>query len=215
MKKLIIFDLDGTLLNTLSDITSSINYSLELHGYEKVSEEYIRKIIGQGINTTISRCIHEINNVEVLVSSFRDYYRAHMCDKTIPYENIIDVLKSLKDQGYKLAVATNKNDAIAKELIFHFFGDSFDIIQGPDDNTPRKPDPTIFNKILNSLNISKEETLYIGDSFVDIQFATNCDVDLALVTYGFKTKEELLDKLNNKKARLINEPTDILNILKN
>ena len=194
MKKLLIFDLDGTLLNTLTDLTNSVNFALRSFHIEEKSEEYVRKAIGNGVAKLIARCIDNgEDNPEYLniLSCFRNHYKDHYLDNTVPYNNMEEVLIELKNHGYILAVVSNKIDEITKHLINHHFPNIFSIIQGDTKSLNKKPHPDMVNHVLNELKINREDACYIGDTNVDYETAMNSKMDVLLVTYGYRTKEEM------------------------
>ena len=141
------------------------------------------------------------------VKDFREYYKEHYLDNSFRYDGMLETLKTLKERGYKLAVATNKLDEIAKKMIDYLYPNIFDIVQGDLPNLPKKPDPTIINNILKELGVDKEKTIYIGDSEVDILSANNAGVKLVLADYGFHREAEFL---NYKNTIHIRKPIDLL-----
>lgn len=194
MKKLLIFDLDGTLLNTLTDLTNSVNFALRSFDMEEKSKEFVRKAIGNGVAKLIARCIDNgEDNPKYfdILSCFRNHYKDHHLDNTVPYFNMEEVLRELKDYGYLLAVVSNKIDVITKNLINHYFPNTFSIIQGDTKTLNKKPHPDMVNHVLKELKIDKEDTCYIGDTNVDYETAINSGIDVLLVTYGYRTKEEM------------------------
>ena len=194
MKKLLIFDLDGTLLNTLRDLSSAVNYALETFCYEKKSEEHVRKSIGNGVAVLISRCLpngFDNPHYEEVLKTFRNYYSNHYLDNTLPYENMGDTLLNLKKKGYLLAVVSNKINAISNDLINHFFPNIFSIVQGDTKEMKKKPDAEMGNHVLDVLKIDRKDAIYIGDTNVDYETAINSKMDVLLVTYGFRNQEEM------------------------
>lgn len=214
MKKLIIFDLDGTLLDTLEDLKQSVNFALSSFSFPLRSKEQVRKDIGNGVAKLIERSIP--NNTANpcyfdCLDIFKKHYAAHYNQNTFPYEGMVEVIKYLKDKGYLLAVATNKIDAIAKELVNTHYPNLFDYILGDIDGVPKKPHPDMINNILKHFNLNKEDALYIGDTNVDEQTAINSGLDYYLLTYGYRTKEEIKNTCVCQK--LIDHPGDIYKIL--
>lgn len=194
MKKLLIFDLDGTLLNTLDDLANAVNHALTVFGYENKSKEFVRKAIGNGVAVLISRCIEngmDNPNYKDVLSTFRKHYFSHYLDNTIPYENMLHTLTNLKKHGYKLAVVSNKIHEVTSNLITHYFPGIFDMIQGDVPTLNKKPNPDMVNRVLNELKIGNDEACYIGDTNVDYETAKNSNIDVLLVTYGYRTKEEM------------------------
>ncbi len=214
MKKLIAFDLDGTLLHTLKDLSNAVNHALNYFNYPNKSLEEVRKAIGNGVRVLIQRCIPDgINNpnYQEVLRIFRECYKEHYKDNTLPYNGMLKTLLTLKDKGYKLAVITNKLDYISKDLINYFYPNIFDYIQGDVDGLKKKPDAEMFNHVLKELNINNDEALYVGDTNVDYDFAFNSNVDVILVTYGYRTKKEM-DEYHYKVTQ-IQSPLELLNYI--
>ena len=206
MKKLLIFDLDGTLLYTLSDLTNAVNYALDHFHYPLKSEEEIRKAIGNGVAVLMSRCLEngfDNPNYDEALKLFRKHYSEHYMDNTHPYDGMLGALIMLKKHGYRLAVVTNKINEIANRLINHFFPNIFDIIQGDTKELKKKPSNEMVYHVLDELKISIKDSCYIGDTNVDYETAVNSKMDVLLVTYGFRTKEEM-DKYQIKADRVAN-----------
>lgn len=214
MKKLIIFDLDGTLVNTVVDLNASLNYAFEMNNFPTRSVEATTKAIGNGIYRTIIRLLPSSAtkcDYDKCLIDFRKHYLNHYLDNSFPYEGMLETLKTLKESGYYLAVATNKLDEVAKNMVNKLYPNIFDIVRGDNPSTPKKPDPTMINSIIKELSIDKDNVYYVGDSEVDIESATNSGVKLILVDYGFHRSEEFV--IYNK-APHIKEPKDLLKILK-
>ena len=194
MKKLLIFDLDGTLLDTLDDLKNAVNFALNLRNYPLRTREDIRKAIGNGVAKLVARSIPQgEDNPDYLdtLSDFRKYYSQHSEDNTLPYPDVLDSLINLKQEGYLLAVATNKLTEIARHLMDKFFPNVFDYVQGDEPGMDRKPAPMMVETICRKLNIEKRDAFYTGDTNVDMETGINSGVDFVLVTYGFRTKDEL------------------------
>ena len=209
--KLYIFDLDGTLVNTVKDLNSGINYALKKNGYPSKSVKHTSKAIGNGIFKTILRSlpIEDLEVAKICLIDFRNYYSKHYLDYSYRYKGMLTALRKLKKQGHLLAVATNKLDKIAIDLINTLYPNIFDMILGDDGVSPIKPDPSMINRIINTLKVNKIDTVYIGDSEVDILTASNAGVKLVLVDYGFHRNE---DFLTNKTGIHITKPSELLNI---
>ena len=193
--KTIIFDLDGTILNTLEDLKNAVNYGLKSRNLPEKDLEFVRLAIGNGTKVLIQKCTPcDIcgNERDLVFKIFREYYFEHFTDNTVPYEGILEMLKKLKKSGQvKLAVVSNKDHDLTTQLIDKEFPEIFDIVQGSYLDKPRKPDPFLINKILNENNINKEDCLYVGDTNIDKESATNAGLKYLLVNYGYRTKEEL------------------------
>lgn len=190
-----IFDLDGTLLNTLGDLCDSVNCALLRHGFAAVTEEETRVRVGHGVRNLVTRCIPEEKRTEAMIDTclddFRTAYGERMMNRTQPYDGILPLLKQLKKAGVSVGVLSNKYDLAAKSLIRHFFGDLVQITYGERPDTPRKPDPTSTLQLLRELGGDPTTTLYIGDSATDMQTAKNAGLSAVGVTWGFRPAEEL------------------------
>lgn len=190
----IIWDLDGTLLNTLEDLTDSVNHMLSIHNYPLRTIEEIRSFVGNGLAKLTEQALPDSvteEEYEACLSEFKAYYKLHMQDKTAPYEGVLDVLKSLHDKGYHMAVVSNKADAAVKELIPIYFGDLLPIAIGDMDGREKKPAPDSVYEAMRQLGVTKEECIYIGDSDVDVNTARNAGIPGISVLWGFRTKEQL------------------------
>lgn len=196
MKKIttIIWDLDGTLLNTLEDLTDSVNYMLASHNYPLRTIDEIRSFVGNGLAKLTERALPDTVTAEeyqTCLSEFKAYYKIHMQDKTAPYNGVLDVLKTFRDKGYRMAVVSNKADAAVKELIPIYFSDLLPIAIGDMEGREKKPAPDSVYEAMKQLGVSKEECIYIGDSDVDVNTAKNVDIPSIAVLWGFRTREQL------------------------
>ncbi|MBR5822825.1 MAG: HAD family hydrolase [Paludibacteraceae bacterium] len=197
MKKLVIFDLDGTLLNTYEDIAAATNYALSQYGYPTHSTPVIKSFVGNGINKLFERALPEDEKTEENIlkirAAFIPYYNVHGADFTMPFEGIVELLYTLQRLGLKLAVASNKYEQATKALVETYFPEiEWCAVFGQRESVPTKPDPTIVEEILEKAGISnKEEVLYVGDSGVDMQTAINAGVEGVGVTWGCRSREEL------------------------
>ena len=212
-----IFDLDGTLLNTIDDLGYACNYSLEHTGFPTHPISAYPRMVGNGINNLIRRALPEGARTEENVLRAREYfvpyYNAHNTDYTRPYEGIEEVLASLKVQGHRLAVASNKYQQATEKIVAHFFPGVFDIVLGEREGVERKPDPQIVFDILSHLsdrgNDHPADTsiIYIGDSLVDRDTAQNAGVPFVACSWGFVPRQQLVDE---KIAHIVDKPSDIL-----
>ena len=196
MKKLAIFDLDGTLLDTIADLAGSANHALKQLGYPTHDVETIRTFVGNGINKLLERALPENERTEENVMRMRahfiPYYDMHNADLSQPYPGIISLLEELQARGMMIAVASNKYQKATVKLVGHYFPTiRFIEVLGQREGVNVKPDPTIVSDILKKANVSQEETLYVGDSGVDMQTARNAGVDAIGVTWGFRPRAEL------------------------
>ena len=198
MKKLVIFDLDGTLLDTIADLAESANHALKQLGYPTHPVEVIRTYVGNGINKLLFRALPDEekseNNMMRMRTHFVPYYDAHNADLSAPYPGIVALLEELQAKGLRMAVASNKYQEATVKLVKHYFP-MIDFVEvlGQREGINVKPDPTIVFDILKKAGVSKEETLYVGDSGVDMQTAINAGVDAIGVTWGFRPRTELED----------------------
>lgn len=197
MYKLVIFDLDGTLLDTIGDLAESCNYALKMCGYEPHPVNAYNFFVGNGIMKLFERALPEDARDTKTLREMREYflwhYSKHNNVHTKPYEGIIELLKKLNNNNCMLAVASNKYQEATEEIIKSYFKDiSFVKILGQREGIPIKPNPYIINEILSSTNIEAKETIYVGDSGVDAATATNVnDLTFVGVTWGFRSKKEL------------------------
>lgn len=212
---LVIFDLDGTLLNTLDDLSAAANHALTQCGFAPRSVEECRKFVGNGVTKLLERALpdgHKTSeNVTRMKTAFFAYYDKHLADTTYPYDGICEALAALQARGVKLAVASNKYQAATAQLIAHFFPSvSFAAVLGQREGVPVKPHPQIVQDILAAANETCEHTLYVGDSDVDMQTAQNAGVRACGVTWGFRSRESLAAC---HPAYLIDNPKELLEIL--
>ncbi|MBP0970920.1 MAG: HAD family hydrolase [Oscillospiraceae bacterium] len=188
-KKAVIFDLDGTLLNTLTDLKNSLNEALRLHGLPQRTTDEVRRFVGNGIATLVQRAIpdgRENPKYDAVLQDIRTIYAKHSLDTTAPYDGIPDMLHVLHQKGYLLAVVSNKPDAQVKSLCKNFFGDSIAAAVGQQEGVPLKPAPDPLFAAMRMLGASKKETVYVGDSDVDILTARNAGLPCISVLWGFR-----------------------------
>jgi len=202
MNRIIIFDLDGTLLNTIDDLGYACNYALEKTGFPTHPIESYPAKVGNGINNLIRRALPEDKrteeNIQRVRAHFVTYYDMHNCDYTRPYDGIPEILTSLKAEGYQLAVASNKYQAATEKIVNHFFPHVFDVILGEREGVERKPDPQIVFDIIDrcaegTKHVIAQEVLYIGDSLVDKETAQNAAVPFVACSWGFVPREKLVE----------------------
>jgi len=192
--QLAIFDLDGTLLNTLDDLADSVNYIMGLFGHPTRTLNEVRSFVGNGIRKLIERSAPKDTpeeEIDRMFEAFKEYYGVHCADKTKPYEGIMELLTDLQKQGVKLAVVSNKADYAVKALCEQYFPGYFDEAVGERAGIARKPAPDTVNEVLKNLQIDKSQAVYIGDSEVDVQTAQNAEMDCIAVNWGFRDKEVL------------------------
>lgn len=215
MKKIVIFDLDGTLLNTLDDLADSTNYALSKFGYPTRTIEEVRQFVGNGVAKLIERAIPDgknNSNFEKCLSIFKENYAQNMYNKTAPYNGIIEMLSNLKSKGIKIAVVSNKFDLAVKELCKKYFEGFIDFAAGENEaqGIKKKPAPDTVISVLTEFNFAPEDAVYVGDSDVDIMTAKNSKMPCISVTWGFRDEKFLLE---SGATILINAPSEIYNHL--
>jgi phosphoglycolate phosphatase len=217
---IIIFDLDGTLINTIDDLGQACNHALSACGFLTHKIEDYPRLVGNGINALIERSLPEEHRNEETVLRLREYfvpyYDEHNCDLTRPYDGIPELLKALKNQSHFLAVASNKYQAATEKIVGQLFPGIFDVILGERENVARKPDPQIVWDIVEAIRllgdkaIDKEDILYIGDSLVDAETARAANLPFVACTWGFCTKGQLV---NTNPNYMVQYPIEILSIV--
>ena len=200
MKKLVIFDLDGTLLNTIADLGAATNHALEQCGFPTHPISAYPRFVGSGISKLLERVLPESRRnpeqVDRLRPHFFKYYGEHMADDTVPYPGIPELLQQLTQRGVKIAVASNKYQEAVEKLIGKYFPDlPWAAVEGQKEGVPVKPDPSIVFDILGKCPTPKEEVLYVGDSGIDMETARRACVESAGVTWGFRPVSELRECL--------------------
>jgi len=192
--EVVIFDLDGTILNTLDDLADSLNVILAKNNFPTHTKEEVRMFVGNGIHKLIERALPSGTDLETqnrIYNEYSEYYGQHSQDKTKPYEGIPELFKELHNLGIKVAVNTNKNEDISKVVCKKYFDGLVDMVAGGREDTPIKPDPSGVNRILSELKIKDRAALYVGDSDVDIMTGKNSGLDVASVCWGFRGEEFL------------------------
>ena len=195
--KLAIFDMDGTILDTLEDLQDSLNYCLEKMGYPLRTYEEVRSFVGNGIRKLIERAVPNgtsVEKIDEIHGMFMPYYEEHCADKTRPYDGIVDLLTRLKEEGMTTAVVSNKAHAAVLDLCEQYFKGLFDIAVGEQEGMAKKPAPDSVHYVLQKLGFTKEEAVYIGDSEVDLATALNSVLTPYIVTWGFRDEEFLREK---------------------
>ena len=196
MKKLVIFDLDGTLLNSIADLGHAANFALEQCGYPTHPISAYPKFVGSGITRLLERVLPESartnDRVDALRTYFMEFYNEHMADDTVPYNGIPQLLEALTAKGIKVAVASNKYQSAVEKLMKHYFPTiPFAAVEGQKEGIPVKPDPSIVFEILGKVPTAKADVLYVGDSGIDMETARRACVESAGVTWGFRPVAEL------------------------
>ena len=190
----VIFDLDGTLLNTLGDLTASVNAVLAAHGYPTQDSHTVRSNIGNGLRNLITRSLPAGADeafIEQCTRQMIEYYGKHLHVHTRPYDGVSTAIKSLDEAGIQIAVLSNKYDAGTRKLVNNFFPARIDLAIGERPNVPRKPDPAAVFEIMEKLGADRETTAYVGDSSTDMQTAKNAGLLAVGVTWGFRSREDL------------------------
>ena len=211
--KLAIFDLDGTILDTLEDLADAMNYALGEHGYPGRTIEEVRRSVGNGIRKLIERAVpaglakEEIDRVH---ETFSAYYQQHCADKTRPYEGVLPLLERLRAAGCLTAVVSNKADAAVQPLCRRYYNGLFDYAVGERTGIRRKPDPDSVQEVLRRLQVEAADAVYIGDSEVDIQTAKNAGLDSIIVTWGFRDRDYLESQGGR---RFVDRPEEIEQII--
>lgn len=213
--KLIIFDLDGTLLDTLQDLGDSCNAILEQYGYPTHHLESYKKFVGNGVRMLIKRALPEDARNEDIITrlliAFKERYEEKANSYTKPYAGIAQLLQTLKSSGYLISIASNKYHEAVLPLVAQYFPEiSFDLILGHRNGHPAKPDPDIVFDTLNILNVRPDDCYYLGDSSVDMDTAHNAGVQAIGVSWGFREVEELK---RHGATYIIDEPKQLLDIL--
>lgn len=211
-KKIFIFDMDGTLLNTLEDLMISTNYALSQFNYPSHTIEEIRFFVGNGVAKLIERAIpNGLNNpnYEKCLEIFKEHYAKNMYNHTSAYDGIPEMLEDIKNKGIKTAVVSNKFDLAVKELSKKYFGNLIDIAIGENEKAgvKKKPAPDTVFEVLNLMNLKSEDAIYIGDSDVDIMTAKNSNMPCISVTWGFRDREFLI---KNNATIIVDTPKEIL-----
>lgn len=189
-KTAVIFDLDGTLLNTLDDLRDALNHTLAAFGRPPRTLDEVRRFVGNGIPNLIERATSPDAPIQEMLDVFLPYYQLHNMDKTRPYEGVSEMLDRLKEQGRRMAIVTNKVHAASQALCGRFFP-QVDVVVGSQPGLPNKPAPDMVRAAMERLGVGPEEAVYVGDSEVDLATARNTGLDCVCVTWGFRDKEEL------------------------
>lgn len=194
--KAVIWDLDGTLLDTLEDLKNSVNYGLASFGMPAITLEMTRRFVGNGVGRLIELAVPEGTDKETekkVLDIFKAHYEEHSLDATQPYEGVVNVLKALKEKGYKMAIVSNKIENAVGELAEKFFTGLIDVAIGETPDVPKKPAPDMIFKALDRLDVEKDEAIFIGDSDVDVATGINSGLDMLTVLWGFRDEDELVE----------------------
>ena len=211
--ELIVFDMDGTILDTLEDLKNSMNHTLKLHNMPERTLDEIRSFVGNGIRKLIERAVMSgtsTEQIDVIHKDFMEHYEIHCADFTRPYDGVNDLIKELRNRGYKTAVVSNKADGAVQDLCVQYFPGLFDLAIGERPEIAKKPAADMVNLALNKLNVSKEKAVYIGDSDVDVATARNSKLDMIAVDWGFRTREFLVEQ---GAETIVSKPEEILELV--
>ena len=214
MIKAVIFDLDGTLLDTLEDLTDSLNVALNQYGYPTKSMSQVRTYIGNGMERLVFLALNQpddYKDVKEVYQGFKDAYANLYTNKSKPYPNVVSVLKQIQQLGLKMAVCSNKNDMYVWDLVKLHFPNMIEFAIGEKDGVIRKPNPMMVQMALDALKVEANECLYVGDSIVDIKTAKAINIPVVALTYGFNDKEDLVKE---EPEYLIDEFIPLLEIIK-
>lgn len=191
----VIFDLDGTILNTIDDLADAGNWVCRNHGWPTHTVEEYKNLVGNGMAKLAARFAPEDwrtpERVRMILDEFMPYYAAHKADKTAPYAGMPQALAELKAAGVSIAVLSNKADVVAGPIVQRYYPGVFPLVQGAVDGAPTKPDPTLLRRLMDRMGAAPEQTLFVGDSNVDIQTAKNGGLTSCGVLWGFRTRAEL------------------------
>ena len=214
--KAVLFDLDGTLMNTLEDLTDSTNYILEKHNFPKRTIKEIRSFVGNGIKKLMERAVPQNTDEKIINECYEEmltYYKENSLIKTAPYVGTKEIVEKLHQEGFKIAIITNKAQNSADVIAEKFFGKSVDLVIGDDKKMPLKPDPAGIEKALEYFKISKDEAVYVGDSEVDLQTGNNGNLKTILVLWGFRDRDFLEEKGGKVFAETVEELENLIKTL--
>lgn len=211
--ELLVFDMDGTILDTLEDLKNSMNHTLRLHHMPERTLDEIRSFVGNGILTLIQRAVVTGTTDEKIweiQKEFMAHYKEHCADFTKPYDGVISLIQELRNRGYKTAVVSNKADGAVQELCVQYFPNLFDLAIGERPEMAKKPAPDMVHLALEQLGYSKHQAVYIGDSDVDVATARNSELDMIAVDWGFRTREFLIEQ---GAQTIVSKPEEILDLV--
>ncbi len=211
--KAVIFDLDGTLLDTLGDLANAVNAAMRHYNFPLLSEDAVCARVGNGVRCLIERSVPagtEPTVIEDCLKRFQKHYEEHLVERTHPYQGIPAVINAFHTRGVRMAVLSNKYQAAADQLVSHYFPGQMALTRGELAGVPRKPDPTSTHQLLNALGVTAEEVLYIGDSDVDMQTANAAGVTAIGALWGFRDRDSLLAA---GAEHLVERPEDLIQLL--
>lgn len=209
--KALVFDLDGTLLNTIEDLKIAVNHAITKYGYNEISSDDAKSYIGNGIKNLVKRSLgNDLTYLEEAFEAFKEYYFYNCNNKTTVYDGIYDVIDYAKKNNYLLACVSNKNSYCLNFLVDYFFKDTFSVVIGDGDGFKKKPAPDVIIECAKRLNINVCDVIYIGDSDVDVKTVINSKCKGIFVDYGYRNKEELINSGANV---ILSSPLEIIKIL--
>lgn len=216
----VLFDLDGTLLNTLSDLHGSTNRALSQFGFPARTIDEIRAFVGNGIQKLIDRavpCETDDKTRGAVLEAFKTDYAVHCADETAPYEGILSMLETLKEKNIKTAIVSNKADFAVKALARQYFPGLVTTALGESPLIPKKPDPAMIRAVLDELGSDSSKALFVGDSDVDFDTAMNAGIDAVLVDWGFRSRDLLLEKLEalpkERRGSVVSSTDELLSVI--
>ncbi len=210
----VIFDLDGTLLNTLDDLADSVNYALSSLGYPQRTVDEVRMMVGNSVVYLIEKALPEGTDEAVFtrcLNIFEEHYKINMRNKTAPYDGVMQMLSDVKAKGYKMAVVSNKPDVFTKELVSELFGEYIPLAIGRSDDMPRKPAPDMVLHAMDKLGSAKSTTAYVGDSEVDVVTSKNAGLPCIGCLWGFRDRETLESA---GAEHIISSPDELVGLVK-
>ena len=211
--KCVLFDMDGTLSDTLDDLTVALNVMLKFYNLPTRTRDEVRGMVGNGIDALILRGLPDTHKHlfdEGCGNIFRAYYKAHLTDYTRPYDGVNEVIDTLKAKGIKIGIVSNKLQSPLEDIVFNFWGNKIDAVVGITDALPSKPYPDMVYACLKEMDTSLADAIYIGDSLVDLQTATNAGAKFIACSWGFAPREALL---NAGATEIIDHPSEVLKYL--
>ena len=209
----VLFDLDGTTIDTLADLIETVNVVLAKNGYPQRTDDEIRGFLSNGTRRLVADAAggnpdeEEINK---LVDDYKSYYMTHCCDLSKPYAGIPELLRELRDNGIFLGIVTNKVDEIACKMAKHYFPGLFRVVVGQKDEIPHKPAPNMMECAMAHLGVDKEQCFYIGDSEVDVATAKNVGCDFIAAAWGFRDRDVLIDA---GASRIVDDVAELRSLL--
>lgn len=211
--KLAVFDMDGTILNTIDDLADSLNFVLKKCGYRERTFDEVLSFVGNGLRALIQKGLPDGESdetIDAVLAEFKKYYAVHCKDKTRPYDGVIELITDLRGAGCFTAVVSNKADDAVQQLCRDYFDGLFDFAIGERSGISRKPAPDSVNEVLSKLDVDRNDAVYIGDSEIDIKTASNSGMDAIIVEWGFREREFLME---NGAKTIVSTPDEVKKII--